>query len=655
MTMKKLVCSILGGILVPLHISFAQEFALDTLAQSPAIATPVSMAFAPGESVRFFFTEKNSGKIRVFENGVVRPVPFAKLGVTNVAEQGMFGIAVHPLYPDSPFVYVQYTREGDRANVVVRLRDSSGYGVDPRLIVLAQRVKITTSNNGGSLHFGPDGKLYCSFGDFGTMLNAQDTSSVNILGKILRLNPNGTIPPDNPFGKKSFWSLGHRNTVDFTFDPLTGKMYGTDAGQTCNNEVNYIPAGANLGWPKEGNCLYTDNSDYVRPLHYVSDNPAFTGIAVYRAMAFPRLRGHLLFAGNNPGTIWSAQLAASGDSLVSDSIAEFFASGSGFRDIEIGTDGYIYATSGPASPGLLLRLRPVPPSFASPPVIEAVQDMPYTYAPQFGGTPPRLSIVAGPDGMIVDSTTWAVHWTPANLHALQQTHAVVLRAENGAGSIEQHFGIRVQNVNDPPSRFGLVSPSTDTAIVFGVGTGSTVLFSWLPSFDPDLDTIRYSVQLDTVATFDSPALRSVVAGTDISLSYQLPRVSRSYYWRVRATDGEEAVFSNDVRRFSVTIPVVLQEPGKHEDEQEEAAVLEQNFPNPFNPTTNIVYTIPKGGYVRLAVFNLLGQEVARIFEGVESAGTYEVTFNKEELPTGIYFYRIQAPGFAETRKMIIAK
>jgi len=183
----------------------------------------------------------------------------------------------------------------------------------------------------------------------------------------------------------------------------------------------------------------------------------------------------------------------------------------------------------------------------------------------------------------------------------------------------------------------------------------SVFSTWTQSFDPDLDTVRYAVQLDTVNTFSSPALSDTSAGQNLSLRVQLPRVTRDYFWRVKATDGQDTIVSQQVRRFRISVVTAVQEPKEKSKEKNEEAVLEQNFPNPFNPATTITCTIPKGGYVRLAVFNLLGQEVAHIFEGVQSAGTYEVTFDKAELPTGIYFYRIQAPGFAETRKMIITK
>jgi hypothetical protein len=86
-----------------------------------------------------------------------------------------------------------------------------------------------------------------------------------------------------------------------------------------------------------------------------------------------------------------------------------------------------------------------------------------------------------------------------------------------------------------------------------------------------------------------------------------------------------------------------------------APVLEQNYPNPFNPSTSISYTVRHPGYVRLSVFNLLGQEIERVVEGNQPEGTYDVAFNKLNLPSGIYFYRLQAPGIFETKKMVIAR
>jgi glucose/arabinose dehydrogenase len=655
--MKKLVWSVplLVGILFTPHHIVAQQYRLDTLAQAPAISLPVAIAFVPGQGIRFFFTEKNTGLVRVYENGAVRTAPFATLSITSSGEQGLLGIAVHPQYPDSPYVYVQYTRSGDRANVVARLRDSSGIGVDPRLVFVAPRINTATNHNGGNVHFGPDGMLYTTIGENATMANSQDSSATNPLGKIHRLNPNGTIPPNNPFAGKSFWSIGHRNSFDFTWDPLTGKMYCSENGPSCDDEINLVPPRGNMGWPIEGNCTYTNNPAYVRPLYYFPSNlPALTGITVYRANAFPRLRGKILFTGNSTPTLWTLTLTASGDTIVPNSFATFFTYSTGFADVEVGPDGNIYLTNGPYTANRLLRLRPVAPTFTSAAPTTGTQGVLYTYTPTFNGTPPALSLITAPTGMSVDTTTWSLRWIPTNEQALQHTHPVVLRAENGAGFVDQTFSVTVENVNDPPGAFNLTSPPNDTLLLF-TNTTPFVFCTWTQSFDPDLDTVRYVVQLDTVATFNSPGLRDTSAGTNLSLRVQFPRVTRDYFWRVKASDGQLTTVSSQVRRIRISYTTAVEEPKQKSREQVEEASLEQNFPNPFNPTTNIQYTIPRAGYVRLAVFNLLGQEVAHIFEGMQSAGTYEVTFNKEQLPTGIYFYRIQAPGFVETRKMIITK
>jgi hypothetical protein len=159
------------------------------------------------------------------------------------------------------------------------------------------------------------------------------------------------------------------------------------------------------------------------------------------------------------------------------------------------------------------------------------------------------------------------------------------------------------------------------------------------------------VQTDTVATFDSPALRDTAVGTVTSKTLTFPRRNGSYYWRVMASDGQVTTVSVDYRRVIVTFVT----PVKEEREPVGESKLEQNFPNPFNPVTKITYTIPLAGPVRLAVYNLLGQEVALIYEGAQSAGTYEVEFTNEGLPSGIYFYRNQAGDFVETKKLTILR
>lgn len=647
-TLRLLTLLLLLTYALPLN---AQQYRLDTLAASPNIAFPVGIAFSPDNSGKFFFTEKNNGRVRIYENDALRVTPFTTVSVTGSGEQGLLGIAVHPQYPDSPYVYVFYTQSGTRDNIVVRFRDSSNVGVNPQTIVLVPRNNAATNHNGGNVHFGPDGKLYVTFGEYANTSNSQDTSAGNLRGKILRLNPDGSIPSDNPWPGKAFWSIGHRNSFDFTFDPLTGTMYCSENGPSCNDEINRVPRQANMGWPVDGNCTYSGNPIYTRPLYYFPSNlPALTGIVVYRGTAFPRMYGKLLFTGNSNPTVWSATLTADGDTIVSGSFTTFFSYGSGFADIEVGPDDNIYLANGPYTANRILRLRPVAPSFSSSPPLTATEEEPYAYTPTFTGTPPGLKLIAGPDGMYVDSATWSVRWTPTNEQALTHTHVVRIRATNGAGSVDQTFDVTVANVNDPPLSFSLVSPPNDTTLSF-VEDDPQITFTWEASSDPDLDTLSYTLQIDTVDTFNSGALMNIFSGTSTSMTSVLPRQSRNYYWRVNVSDVQVSISSTTSRRVIVSFVTSV----RGEKDGPARQSLEQNFPNPFNPATSIKYTIPKGGFVRLAVFNLLGQEVALIFEGEQTAGTYEFSFEKADLPTGIYFYRINAPDFVETKKMVITK
>lgn len=639
-------------ILVSSVTARAQQYVVDTLAANPNIAFPVSIAFSPDQSGKFFFTEKNNGRVRIFDQGLLRPMPFVTVPVANSGEQGLRGIALHPDYPDSPFVYIYYTRTGDRCNTVVRFRDSSNIGVKPVTIFMAPRLNGATNHNGGNIHFGPDGKLYVSVGENATPSNAQDSSAGNPLGKIHRLNADGSIPNDNPWPGRSFWSIGHRNSFDFTFDPQTGQMYCSENGPNCDDEINRVPKGANMGWPVEGNCAYTNDPEYVKPLYYFPGPPlpALTGITVYRATAFPRLRGKILFTGNSNPTVWTLTLTENGDTIVPNSLTTLFTYSSGFADIKVGPDGFLYMTNGPYSANRLLRLRPVAPSFTSSGPTEATQGILYTYTPTFNGTPPGLTILMGPDGMIIDSTTWTVKWTPTNLQALQGMQTFHLRAENGAGDADEIVNVNVANINDPPDPFALISPPNDTTLNF-IGNDPTVHFGWEASTDPDLDTLHYTLETDTVSTFNSPALRDTLVGTATSKIMTFPRRTSNYYWRVEVSDGQATTSSSGYRRVIVTFTT----PVKEEKEGEAEYKLEQNFPNPFNPTTTITYTIPKSGHMRLAVFNLLGQEVALIFEGYQHAGLHEVEFRNADLPSGIYFYRIQAQDFVETKKLTILR
>jgi glucose/arabinose dehydrogenase len=649
--LQRSIFFLLISLIILLNVAVAQPYRIDTLARAPLAQYPVAIGFVPGETDHFFFTEKNSGRIREFDH-VLKPDPFAIVPVDDDGEQGLLGITLHPGYPAEPYVYVFYTRLIDRSNVVVRFREEEGAGIDPVIIQIIPRQDDGSSNNGGAIHFGPDGKLYVAVGDYGTNpANAQDiTSRRNYRGKILRLNPDGSIPPDNPLPGTPFWSYGHRNPAGFTFDVQSGKLYSVEGGVTARNQVFAVPRGGNLGWPSErvraGGLLKPLKPLFTFP---AGQQPGLTSVIVYRGESFPRLRGKLLFGGYAQPTIWSGTVTPDGDSLV---IEPFFRSNAGYADIAEAHDGSIVFTNGPYISSRILKISPTRPGFSSRPITGATEHLEYVYTPSFSGTPPRLILVEGPPGMTVDTMTWSVQWRPTWSHGIAAGIPVRLRAENGAGSVEQEFSLQVVNVNDPPGPFSLREIVNGTELTF-LGVEPEVLLRWDPSVDPDDDTLQYTVQLDTAASFNSPARRDTTILAD-SLRLVLSRHSATYHWRVIAGDGT-AMTASSGEPGGFTIVYMPPTLSRTDRERVMQPVLEQNFPNPFNPSTSIKYSVQRPGFVRLAVYNLLGQEVAVLVEGVQTQGAHEVEFQKADLPSGIYFYRLQAPGLFETKKMMITK
>lgn len=157
---------------------------------------------------------------------------------TGAGEGGLLGVAVSPDYARDRLVYAYLTSPSD--NRIVRFR--LGGRPQPVLTGIA-RGEI---HDGGRIAFGPDGKLYAGVGDTGQSALAQDRGSLN--GKVLRMNPDGSVPAGNPFAGSRVWSLGHRNVQGLAWD-RAGRLWATEFGQSASDEVNLIRPGRNYGWP----------------------------------------------------------------------------------------------------------------------------------------------------------------------------------------------------------------------------------------------------------------------------------------------------------------------------------------------------------------------------------------------------------------------
>ena len=251
---------------------------------------PWSMAFAPDG--RLFFTER-PGRIGLIEGGEVLPEPIGKLDVAQIAESGLLGLALHPSFPSDNRLYVQYTMF-DSGRLKNRV---SSFRFDGRTLsqetVVVDGIPGAQFHNGGRIRFGPDGKLYITTGDAGDLDAPQNLES--LAGKILRVNPDGTIPDDNPFAGSPVFSLGHRNPQGLDWHPATGDLYISEHGPRAHDEVNLIEPGENYGWPDAfGEAR---DSRFVAPLIQTGDTTwAPSGASFYRGDKLSAWKSDLFIA-----------------------------------------------------------------------------------------------------------------------------------------------------------------------------------------------------------------------------------------------------------------------------------------------------------------------------------------------------------------------
>ncbi|HEY1275667.1 MAG TPA: PQQ-dependent sugar dehydrogenase [Thermoleophilaceae bacterium] len=214
---------------------------------------PWGIAFLPGGSA--LVSERTTGRILRIPRGGGRPRTVMRVpGVdTQAGEGGLLGLAVSPSYRRDRLVYAYFTSRSD--NRIVRFR--LGGPVQPILTGIARGF----IHNGGRIAFGPDGKLYAGVGETGDGALAQDRDSLN--GKILRMNPDGSVPRGNPFGTL-VWSWGHRNVEGLAWD-RAGRLWEAELGQDRFDEVNLIRKGRNYGWPEVEGHGDTHGGRFVNP------------------------------------------------------------------------------------------------------------------------------------------------------------------------------------------------------------------------------------------------------------------------------------------------------------------------------------------------------------------------------------------------------
>jgi len=433
--------------------------------QISGLSGPTAMEFAPDGRL---FVCLQGGNLRVIKNGVLLPTPFLTLTVDSAGERGLLGVTFDPNFATNNFVYVYYTVPGSPAHNRVSRFTANGdvavAGSQTNLLEL-DNLSGAGNHNGGAIHFGPDGKLYIAVGENANGSNSQTLA--NLLGKVLRINADGTIPTDNPFfntagARKEIWALGLRNPFTFAFQPGTTRMFINDVGETTWEEINDGIAGSNYGWPiTEG---VTSDPRFRSPLFAYGHGStstqgcAITGGAFYNptTVQFPAsYAGKYFFADLCNG--WIRVLDPSNNTAAN------FASGvSTPVDLKVASDGSLYYLAIGSSSVFRVQYSPTIPVITVHPSNQTVTlGQTATFSVTASGTAP-LSYQWQKNQVNISGANSASYTTPATVLADNGAKFRCVVSNNSGPATSNEATLTVQSL--PPVL--QTEENTDRAITF---------------------------------------------------------------------------------------------------------------------------------------------------------------------------------------------
>jgi aldose sugar dehydrogenase len=350
-----------------------QGFRKTTIATN--LERPWSMAWLPDGAM--LITEK-AGRLRLVRNGVLDPTPIAGVpDVLAVGQGGLMEVALHPRFAQNRLVYLTYshgTTDANRTRVARATFDGKALR-DLRVIFEVAQVKSGTQHFGSRIVWLPDGTMLVAIGDGGNppiqlegdLIRKQAQNLRSRLGKIVRLNDDGSVPRDNPFvgngnADPAIWSYGHRNIQGLAFDPTTPRVWVTEHGARGGDELNLVQASQNFGWP-----LVTHSQEYaggeisqersrpgmIDPKVVWTPATAPSGLAIYLGDRFPAWKGDLFAGGLVTKDVRRIDLDEAGNVRGQQAIAI----GQRVRDVRQGPDGLLYILTDESN-GQLLRLEP---------------------------------------------------------------------------------------------------------------------------------------------------------------------------------------------------------------------------------------------------------------------------------------------------------
>ena len=318
------------------------NFNLEVIAEG--LFVPWSIVFTGPD--RLLVSERN-GSICEVVNQKLNPTPLITFNSVAVQpEAGLLGLALDPDYKNNQFLYACYTtsKNGVLVNRVVKLKDLGTSIVEVGMII--DDVPASYNHAGGRIHFGPDGKLYLTAGDALQKNLAQDLNS--LAGKLLRYNPDGSIPADNPFNKSPIYTYGNRNSQGFDWDPVNNILYETEHGPTGfdgppgGDEINLIQPGCNYGWPLVSHTEKRDGT--ISPLVEFTPAVAPGSGMFYRSSLFPQFTNSFFFGGLEGEGIYRLVISKENPYVIT-SIEKLDLNVGRVRDVVEGPDGSIYFTT----------------------------------------------------------------------------------------------------------------------------------------------------------------------------------------------------------------------------------------------------------------------------------------------------------------------
>jgi glucose/arabinose dehydrogenase len=266
---------------------------------------PWEIVYGPDDHI--WFTQKNGYVMRLdpLSGDMDTLIAFPDAVANN--EGGVLGMALHPEFADSPFVYVAYEYNNPSSQYTEKIVKLTYNGTSlGSPVILLDNIKGSSIHNGCRLLIGPDQTLFITTGDAADQSNPQNLASIN--GKILRIHLDGSIPADNPIPGSPLWSWGHRNAQGLTW--AGEKLFASEHGPTTDDEINLIQKGRNYGWPTvKGFCnepaeqTFCADSNVVEPLYAWTPTIATSGMEYYMGDMFPLWNNSLLL-----GTLKNEQL-----------------------------------------------------------------------------------------------------------------------------------------------------------------------------------------------------------------------------------------------------------------------------------------------------------------------------------------------------------